>query len=355
MASTYRLDDFHYDLPENLIAQRPLFPRHKAKLLWDKEGGFHDSHIENLCDILPKNSVFIVNNTKTLPALLQGYKVSSAAAIGAKISINLHQFVAQDASIWHVFIKGLKKIQQKDIIFLDEDLQAEVLSKEDDGSAYLKFNLQGEAFFNKLDQIGAMPLPPYIKRTQKDAQDFTDYQTAFAKEKGAIAAPTASLHFDDMLIKKCKEHGVIFEEITLHVGAGTFLPVRSQNLSHHKMHKEYAVLNENVAKRLNAYKQEKRCIITVGTTSLRTCESAAHSSGILEAFHGETDIFIKPGYKFKFCEHLLTNFHLPKSTLLMLVAAFIGYKNMQALYQHAIENKYRFFSYGDACLLTVRS
>ena len=352
LSSPYTLKDFDFTLDPSLIAQQPILPRHQAKMLAYQQRHCRDYYIKDLVDLLPDNSVLVVNNTKVLPALLSARKRHDNGTLGAHLKVNLHQLLSANGYEWHCFIKGSKKIQVNNILQFEKGLQATIYEKFDDGSALLRFNCKGDEFFQHIHTIGYMPLPPYIKREHfNNADDITHYQSIFAQEQGAVASPTASLHFTEDLMKALRKKNIIIEQITLHVGGGTFLPIKTNDINNHKMHKEYAHIQADVAERLNSYKQQKRHILVVGTTCLRTLETAVNQQGYIQAFQGETDIFIKPPYVFKFVDHLLTNFHLPKSTLFMLICAFIGVEEAFAVYQHAMDKRYRFFSYGDACLL----
>lgn len=339
-----RVDIFNFDLPEDRIANEPAEPRDSAKLLHIMQNGLEDKTIRDLPSLLKKGDVLVFNDTKVIPARIYGKR--GDAAIEATL---LKQI---DLSTWKCLIKNARRLKVGDQIIFGDDFNAVVLSKDADGPVSLKFNVKGADLFARLHLYGIMPLPPYIKRAKGGKEsDKADYQTVYAKHEGAVAAPTAGLHFTKELLKQMKEMGIQEEFLTLHVGGGTFLPVKVEDTKDHKMHAEYGIITEDVAKRLNQAKKEGRRIIPIGTTAMRLLESAADENGVLHPFAEETSIFITPGYKFRFCDVLFTNFHLPQSTLFMLVCAFAGIDTMKNAYQHAIDSHYRFFSYGDACLI----
>ena len=339
-----KLNDFDYDLPASAIAHHPLTPRHSARLLNLMAGGMSDARVIDLPALLNADDLLVVNNTKVIPARLVGKRGE------AMISITLHQQVS-DAE-WLIFAKPAKKLCLGDAVIFGEDFSAEVVELGTDGIRKLCFNRGGVALMEALHQHGTMPLPPYIARPKgAEARDATDYQTVFARHEGAVASPTASLHFDADLLDAIKKRGVDISEVTLHVGAGTFLPVKSDNPSDHIMHKEWGEISRESAEAINACRARRGRIVAVGTTCLRLLESCWQGQGRIEAYQGETDLFILPGFKFNVVDVLMTNFHLPKSTLLMLVYAFAGVAHVKAGYQYALENGYRFFSYGDACLM----
>lgn len=348
-----KLSEFDFDLPDGLIATRPAVPRTGAKLLVAGLNSLSDHHVHDLTDHLRSGDRLVLNNTKVIPARLTGqrWRDSSQGRVSSKIEVTLLSPTA--TGDWCALLKPLRKVNiGEDVVFSDQ-LKAEVLSK-NDGQAVLKFNLSGDDFDAALAEAGNMPLPPYIAALRKpDAQDKTDYQTVFAKEQGAVAAPTASLHFDQDLLDRLAAKGVEFSYVTLHVGAGTFLPVKTDDVSDHKMHAEWGQVTDQAAREINATKQSGGRVIPVGTTALRLIESAA-SDGAIAPWIGETDIFITPGFEFQIADGLMTNFHLPKSTLMMLVSALMGQDRIKAIYAHAIEQKYRFFSYGDSSLLIPR-
>ena len=339
-----KLDDFDYHLPAELIAQQPASPRDSARLL-SCLGGMHaHQHVRDLPSLLGEGDVLVVNNTKVIPALLIGER-----GIGRAKYTLLKQL---NGNSWSAFAKPAKKCPVGTIVRFGDDFSCEVTEVEEGGGVVICFNLSGTALDEAILRYGAMPLPPYIKRPDgPDGDDDSHYQTMFAKHSGAVAAPTAGLHFTSDLKSALKEKAISFEEVTLHVGAGTFLPVKVDNIHDHKMHSEWGSLDEATAKRLNEARKEGRRIICVGTTSLRILETIWQKYQSFEAYQGETDIFITPGFNIGSADMLLTNFHLPKSTLLMLVSAFSGYDFMMQSYELAVNEKYRFFSYGDACLL----
>lgn len=337
-----RVADFDFELPPERIALRPASPRESAKLLVVGEG-FADLAVADLPKQLRAGDVLVFNNTKVIPAALSGHRIGRLGTT-PKIEALLHMRL--DGARWKAFVKPAKKLISGDHIRFGA-LEVLVEEKGEDGEVTLAFALSGTALDEALANTGRMPLPPYIesKRAQ-DEQDKTDYQTIFARHSGAVAAPTAALHFTSNLMERLQDIGVTHEFVTLHVGAGTFLPVKVDDTKDHKMHAEWGEVSADVATRLKTIRAKGGRIIAVGTTSLRLLEASK-----LEAFSGTTEIFITPGYKFHSIEGLITNFHLPKSTLFMLVSAFAGQARMKAAYAHAIAKNYRFYSYGDASLL----
>lgn len=350
-----KLADFDFELPDDLIATRPAKPRSSARLLYAANGVIEDRHVFDLPELFQAGDLLVLNDTKVLPARLFGVrKRESAHGSGeAKIEVTLLESAARQGC-WRALIKPLRKINEGERITFSDALSAELIGKED-GQGVLEFNVTGESFDTALAQAGAMPLPPYIAaRRPADAQDKTDYQTVFAQNTGAVAAPTASLHFDEDLLAALSAKGVEFAHVTLHVGAGTFLPVKVDDVASHKMHAEWGQVTPQAAEQIAKAKQEGRRVIPVGTTALRLIESAARTSGDIQPWEGETDIFIYPGFKFNVTSALMTNFHLPKSTLMMLVSALMGKDQIDLIYAHAITNNYRFFSYGDSSLLVPK-
>ena len=345
-----KLDDFDFDLPEELIATRPAKPRSSARLLHAVGDSFRNMHVHDLPDLLGPGDRLILNDTKVIPARLFGrrWRDSAQGRVSAKIEVTLLEPQADGS--WSALAKPLRKLAPGESVDFDAGLSAEVVGLE--GGLRLRFNLAGEAFDAALNQAGAMPLPPYIAaKRPADSQDKDDYQTIWARNQGAVAAPTASLHFDEPLIEALKARGVSFTFVTLHVGAGTFLPVTVEDVTTHRMHAEWGEVTETAAAEMNASRAAGGRIIPVGTTALRLIETAACEDGSMQAWQGDTDIFIYPGYRFRITDGLMTNFHLPKSTLLMLVSALMGEETIKSLYNHAVAEKYRFFSYGDASLL----
>ena len=356
-----RVDEFDFELPKNLIALHPVQPRDSARMLHvTKEGQTHDRSVTDLLDLVRPGDVLVINDTKVLPAELSG--VRRRGKFAAKVSFNLHKRL--DPSSWAAFARPAKKLRVGDTIMFGasheracaaQQFQAVVARVEEGGQVVLTFELAGPYLDEAIKSHGAMPLPPYIgSKRPVEARDNVDYQTVYAKRDGAVAAPTAGLHFTDELLTELKARGIGIERLTLHVGAGTFLPVKAEDTKDHKMHAEWGEIEAATAQRINAARQAGGRIIAVGTTSLRLLESASLETGTLRAFIGDTDIFITPGFEFKSVDVLMTNFHLPRSTLFMLVCAFSGVGAMKAAYAHAIENEYRFYSYGDASLLERR-
>jgi S-adenosylmethionine:tRNA ribosyltransferase-isomerase len=351
-----RVDQFDFDLPEDLIALRPAVPRDSARLLVvPPEGGLNDAQIGNLPDWLRAGDVLVINDTRVIRARLRGRRLPRPAAPGEgpKIEILLH--ARMSPSGFRAFARPARKLLPGDRLSLGEGLMAEVTARGEGGEAEVRFELEGEALDAAIAQSGEIPLPPYIEGKRKaDAQDDSDYQTMFARHAGSVAAPTAALHFTPALMASLAARGVGCESVTLHVGAGTFLPVSADDTEGHRMHAEWAEISQDTADRLNAARATGGRIVAVGTTALRTLESAADDRGV-RAFRGETSIFITPGYRFRAVDALLTNFHLPRSTLFMLVCALMGTERMKGAYAHAMARGYRFYSYGDACLLLGRA
>ncbi len=346
---TLHLDDFDFDLPAGLIARHPASPRDSARLLV-VSAGLQDHGVSDLPGLLRPGDLMIFNDTKVIPAQLSGRREARAGGGAAKIEITLHKCVAPD--LWRAFAKPAKRLAPSERIRFGKDFCAEVLAKTADGELTLRFNVAGAALREALERHGQMPLPPYIRKHRAvEARDAIDYQTIYARAEGAVAAPTAGLHFTPELLAALAARGIEQAHLTLHVGAGTFLPVKTERLQDHRMHAESGEISAGSAAAINRARAQGRRLIAVGTTSLRLLEAAAEENGHCREFSGETDIFITPGYRFKSADLLLTNFHLPKSTLFVLVAAFAGLERMKAAYAHAIGSGYRFFSYGDACLL----
>ena len=342
-----RVADFDFDLPAARIALRPARPRDSARLLLVEGSDISDHQVLELPDLLRAGDVLVFNDTKVIPAQLEGTR--GEASIGA----TLHR--REGPREWQAFLRNAKRARVGDSIDFGEGVHASVVEKSDDGSALLCFHGEDPVEL-LLERAGRMPLPPYIaSRREIDEADREDYQTMFAREEGAVAAPTAALHFTPELLQALDARGIRRETLTLHVGAGTFLPVKSERIEEHKMHAEWGRIDEATAERLNAVRQDGGRLISVGTTSLRLLESAAGEDGIIRPFEGDTAIFITPGYRFKAIDGLITNFHLPRSTLFMLVSALMGLDVMKAAYAHAIGADYRFYSYGDASLLLPRA
>jgi S-adenosylmethionine:tRNA ribosyltransferase-isomerase len=338
-----RVDLFDFDLPPERIALRPARPRDSARLLLVQGSAISDHQMLDLPQLLEPGDVLVFNDTKVIPAQLEGRR--GEASIGA----TLHK--REGPREWRAFLRNAKRARVGETIDFGSGVSASVVEKAEDGSALLHFHGE-EPVELLLERAGRMPLPPYIaSRRPADEADRADYQTMFAREEGAVAAPTAALHFTDRLLEGLNGRGIGRETLTLHVGAGTFLPVKAEDTAGHKMHAEWGRIDEPTAARLNAVRAAGGRIIAVGTTSLRLLESAAGENGSIQPFEGDTAIFITPGYRFKAVDGLITNFHLPKSTLFMLVSALMGLDVMKAAYAHAIGDCYRFYSYGDASLL----
>ncbi|MDJ1014874.1 MAG: tRNA preQ1(34) S-adenosylmethionine ribosyltransferase-isomerase QueA [Paracoccaceae bacterium] len=346
-----RLSDFDFDLPEALIATRPARPRSSSRLLVATPDRLTDARAIDLPDFLAPGDRLILNDTKVIPARLSGARQRDGQGGATEARIEATLLEPQANGDWLALLKPLKKVRDGETIRFSPDLNATVTGRRE-GAALLAFNLAGDDFDAALIAAGAMPLPPYIEgRRKADERDKEDYQTIWARASGAVAAPTASLHFDDALLSALDARGVTRTHVTLHVGAGTFLPVKADDIRDHKMHSERGRITAEAAAEINATRAAGGRIIPVGTTAMRLIETAASDDGRLIDWEGATDIFITPGYRFKVCDALMTNFHLPRSTLMMLVSAFFGVDRVREIYAHAIAEHYRFFSYGDASLL----
>ena len=337
-----KTSDFKYDLPEDQIAQFPLKERSDSRLLIVQNKQISDSTFHHLIDLLEPEDLLVFNNTQVIPARLYGHKAS-----GGKIEILIERVLNENTAMAHVKASKSPKVGMQ--LIINESFSALVTAR-DDSLFELEFN---QPLLHALDLFGHIPLPPYIERSDEES-DFDRYQTVYGSVPGAVAAPTAGLHFDQALLSAIKAKGIETTEVTLHVGAGTFQPVRVDNILDHHMHSEYIEVSDETVSRIKACKQRGGRVIAVGTTSVRSLESAAlaaQTTGEIEAFSGDTNIFIYPGYEFKVIDALITNFHLPESTLLMLVCALAGYETMMQAYRHAVSEKYRFFSYGDAMFI----
>lgn len=333
---------YYYDLPEELIAQTPVEPRDSSRLLiFNREtGDIEHKYFYDIIDYLKKGDVLVINNTRVLPARLFGYKDT-----GAKIEVLLQKRL--DLKTWEIIVKPFKRIDIGTKITFSNSLFGIITEKQTYGSCKIKFDFEG-VFEERLNEVGQMPLPPYIHEKLKDKER---YQTVYSKIEGSSAAPTAGLHFTNDLLNKLKAKGISIVEVLLHVGLGTFRPVKEENILNHDMHSEYIEMSEENAIALNKAKSEGRRIIAVGTTSIRVLESCVDENGLIKAQKKETQIFIFPPYKFKAVDAVITNFHLPESTLIMLVSAFAGYENTMNIYKEAVKQRYRFFSFGDAMFI----
>ena len=341
--SSLRLSEFDFLLPPDAIAHEPVVPRDSAKMLV-VDDGLVDRRVSDLPAILRPGDLLVVNNTKVIPAQL------IATRGRARVGITLDQPRADGS--WHALARNGRRLKAGDELTFSDALRAHVVARYPDGGVDLRFNLENEAFWGALHAVAALALPPYIDRPSGPTPaDQENYQTVFARHHGAVAAPTAGLHFTGDLLRALDERGIERVEVTLHVGAGTFLPVRDDDVSNHRIHVERGVVTAAAAEKINAVKACGGRIVAVGTTSARLLESAATPEGRVSAFEGDTGIFILPGYRFRIVDLLMTNFHLPKSTLFMLVSAFAGTQTMRTAYTHAINADYRFYSYGDASLL----
>lgn len=345
------LSDFDFELPDEAIALRPASPRDSARLLVVGKQSLKDLHVSDLPKLLKSGDLLVVNTSRVFPASLKGIRPARPEGGGGDVSVqvNLHKNISERN--WRAFVKPAKRLRLGDGLHFSSQLKGTVTEKFDGGEIELQFNLNGDELMQAFGDVGQMPLPPYIARQRAvDEQDNEDYQTVYADKTGSVAAPTAGLHFTKYLLAKLEEKGVAIASVTLHVGAGTFLPVKTENVSQHVMHEEWYEVSEDVAKKINATKAAGGRVIAVGTTSLRALESASQG-GRMTAKSGATDIFITPGYEFQVIDGLMTNFHLPKSTLFMLVCAMGGIRAMQGAYAHAIASGYKFYSYGDASLI----
>ena len=340
------IEAFDFELPPDRIAHHPARPRESARLLHVAGGGLHDRGVADLPDLLLPGDILVANDTRVIPAQL------AARRGDARIGITLDQ--PRPDGTWHALARNARRLKPGDTLTFEgsDTLTAEIRGRDPDGGVTLAFNCVGDAFSAALRAAGALALPPYIDRpTGPTPDDQRDYQTVFAEREGAVAAPTAGLHFTPALLVRLAERGVQRTTVTLHVGAGTFLPVRDDDVSRHTMHSERGVVSVESASAINAARRAGGRVVAVGTTSLRLLESAVGDDGIVRPFDGDTSLFILPGFRFRAVDVLMTNFHLPRSTLFMLVCAFAGTDRMRAAYAHAIGEKYRFYSYGDACLL----
>lgn len=337
------VDLFDFELPTARIALRPASPRDAARMLVVDDAGLHDRVVTDLVDVLRRGDLLVFNDTRVIPAQLEGTRGQ------ARIGATLHK--REGPRRWRAFVRNARRLRDGDVIDFGAGVHATAGAREEDGSLALDFH-GDEPVELLLERAGRMPLPPYIAgKRDTDARDRDDYQTMFAREAGAVAAPTAALHFTPELLARLDAAGVEHATLTLHVGAGTFLPVKAEDTADHRMHAEWGRIDTPTADRLNDVRARGGRVIAVGTTSLRLIESAAGEDGIVRPFEGDTSIFITPGYRFRGIDGLMTNFHLPRSTLFMLVSALMGLDRMQAVYAHAIANEYRFYSYGDASLL----
>jgi len=349
-----RVDQFDFDLPVERIALRPARPRDTARMLVVRPGpepALSDKGVRDLPLLLEPGDALVFNDTRVIPAQLEGRRLRGDVAAGISATLHLRTGPAE----WRAFVRPAKKLHSGDTVIFENagvSLSAEVIAKTEGGEVLLRFDCSGPDLDTAIAAVGHIPLPPYIaQRRGEDEQDRKDYQTIFADRDGAVAAPTAGLHFTSDLLQALNDRGIEQHRVTLHVGAGTFLPVKAEDTEDHRMHAEWGEVSEETAEALLAVKARGNRVVSVGTTSLRILESAARATGAIAPFAGETSIFITPGYRFQAIDALMTNFHLPRSTLFMLVSALSGLDTMHAAYCHAIEQEYRFYSYGDASLL----
>ncbi len=350
-----KLSDFDFALPDDLIATRPASPRSSARLLVGAGDDMHDARVTDLPQWLRPGDLLVLNDTKVIPARLSGTRARDTAQGPMTARIEATLLEPNSDGTWSALLKPLKKVRIGEEVVFSDALKAKLVMVEE-GQARLRFELTGADFDAALAEAGAMPLPPYIAaKRPADEQDKTDYQTIWARNAGAVAAPTASLHFDDVLMAALAARGVQVTYVTLHVGAGTFLPVKVEDVTTHKMHAEWGQISAEAATDIAAAKARGNRVIPVGTTALRLIETMARDTegqgAGIAAWEGETDIFIYPGFTFNIADGLMTNFHLPKSTLMMLVSALMGAQRIKSIYDHAVQDRYRFFSYGDASLL----
>ena len=348
-----RVDLFDFELPDDLIAQRPVAPRDAARLLDVTQDGLHDRSVRDLPALLRRGDLLVFNDTKVIPARLKGVRPGSNGGNGRQ-DVAVEALLIRDLgdSRWLCFARPTKRLRLGDRITFSEGFGARVEAKHDDGSIVLAFESSGHAFLAALERTGSVPLPPYIRGGTADAQDRSDYQTLFARHDGSVAAPTAGLHFTPALMASLAEAGIATAGVTLHVGAGTFQPVRVDDTDQHTMHAEWGEVSAATAEAIAAARAAGGRVVSIGTTSLRLLETVARAhDGLVKPWSGETDIFITPGFRFRAVDLLLTNFHLPRSTLFMLVSAFAGLERMKRAYAHAVGERYRFYSYGDCCLL----
>ncbi len=347
-----KTSDFNFNLPSELIAQQPFVKKEQTPMLVFCNEKIYDKKLNDIVDYLQEGDVLVFNNAKVIKAKFSAQIQRNLSTIEVNLDQEIEGIETDSKStIWRALCKPAKKILIGDILKISEDFYSEVIDKNIDGFIKLKFNYQSKEIVEKLEKYGQIPLPPYIKRLEKNLDDEENYQTIYASKGNAVACPTAGLHFNQEIFDKINSKKIIKVFVTLNVGAGTFLPVRSEFIEDHEMHQESFVIDEKTCEIINNAKKNKNRIIAIGTTALRVLESVVNDKNQVEAKKTTTKIFITPPYDFKIVDILLTNFHLPKSTLFMLVCAFIGKENAQEIYQHAIKNNYRFFSYGDASLL----
>jgi S-adenosylmethionine:tRNA ribosyltransferase-isomerase len=352
-----RLSDFDFDLPEDRIALRPARPRDYARLLQVLDGRISDHGVLDLPDLLQPGDLLVFNDTKVIPAALTAIRPARAVGGGGDATVELNLHKREDEAAWRAFARPAKRLKSGDVVTIGGQLKAEIVSKGESGEVVLRFDRSGVELDRAIVDAGAPPLPPYLaSKRAPDAADLDDYQTVYAdpEKSGSVAAPTAGLHFTDRLFDKLEAREIKRAWVTLHVGAGTFLPVKTENLADHEMHLEWYEISNETAALINQTRKARGRVIAVGTTTLRTLESAADTDGTLTAGSNNTSIFITPGYRFKLVDGLMTNFHLPKSTLFMLVSALAGFETMHKAYAHAIADHYRFFSYGDSSLLWTK-
>ncbi|MDH3666644.1 MAG: tRNA preQ1(34) S-adenosylmethionine ribosyltransferase-isomerase QueA [Paracoccaceae bacterium] len=347
-----KLSDFDFELPEELIALRPARPRPASRLLVAQGAQVQDAHVRDLPRFLNPDDILVFNDTRVIPARLFGERRRESRDGSGVAQVEVTLIERKGDAVWHALARPAKRLREGDRLHFQDGLTAEIGAKRDEGAVSLRFNRDGPALDAAIAAAGVMPLPPYIaSRRPADAQDAEDYQTIFARHPGAVAAPTAALHFDADLMAALEHAGILSARLTLHVGAGTFQPVKTEEIVNHRMHGERGRITADAARAINTAREAGGRVIAAGTTALRLLESAADEDGRIAPWQGKTDIFITPGYRFRAIDGLMTNFHLPRSTLFMLVSALMGLDRMKALYAHAIAQRYRFYSYGDSSLL----
>ena len=340
-----RTDQFDFNLPKERIAQKPACPRDSSRLLEISSNKLHDHAVMDLPDLLKPDDLLVLNDTRVIPTRLNGRRGN------ARIEVTLHK-PGENTDTWYAFARPGRRLRTGDEVNFTAGFSAQLVEKRTDGEVLLQLTATTGSVIDAIHANGAMPLPPYIQRAgQNDPDDAADYQTIYARQTGAVAAPTAGLHFTERLFQRLDERGVQKTFITLHVGAGTFLPIKSETVQEHRMHTEYGVLSTETVDAIERTRDKGGRVVAVGSTALRLIETAATEDGSVRPFEGDTDLFIMPGYRFKAVDLFLTNFHLPRSTLFVLVSAFAGIQRMQDAYTHAITADYRFYSYGDCCLL----
>ena len=351
------LNNYDYLLPEHLISLHPRQDRSSSRMLVSDKGSIINSRVAEIASFLNPGDLVLFNDTRVIPARINGQRMPR---LNSSIAVNVSATLLDEESpgIWSALIKPKRRLKDGDLVKFSKDGSKEeieaIVRKNEQKSILLEFNISKKELYNLLMNIGNMPIPPYVEKVRGPSEsDYSNYQTTFAKREGAVAAPTASLHFDRKTFRTLKCHGINFSFVTLHVGAGTFLPVTDEQLLSRRLHKEYGRVSKRVADQINQAKKNGKQVIAVGTTTLRLIESAVNSKGIVEEFDGTTQLMIGPGFSFKVCDKLLTNFHLPKSSLLMLVSTFHGHQSIKKIYEYAVKSEYKFYSFGDCMLISM--